>query len=194
MAREQGFRSLTVRALCLAAGANTGSFVYHFTSRERFITELIESWYAPFFSQLEWQSEQEQAPLDRLQSLLRQMLVFIQQHSPLLVQLALDVAAGEAPVRSFIASLAPRHPRLLLQCITEAQAAGQLGPAHPMHQMIFIMSAVGLPVLLQNMLVGKGVLPAEIETAFALFSADQGAVEQRLQWALKGLSTGVNHE
>ena len=41
LARQSGLRALTVRGVCDAAGANTGTFVYHFGTRDAFVAELI---------------------------------------------------------------------------------------------------------------------------------------------------------
>ncbi|MHB8666346.1 MAG: TetR/AcrR family transcriptional regulator [Burkholderiales bacterium] len=190
LARSSGLRSITVRGLCQRAGANPGSFVYHFGNRDRFIAELIESWYAPLFAQLQWQHDRKAAPLDRLQAMLRQLLGFINANGAFIAHLAQDAVAGEAAVQQFVAGLGPRHPRLLLQAIREAQQAGQLRQAPPKHVMLFLISALGLPMVVQHMASGKDVLPGEFKRALALFAADPQHVEQRLQWALRGLSPG----
>lgn len=190
LARATGLRSITVRGLCQRAGANTGSFVYHFGNRDRYIGELIESWYAPLFTQLQWQLDRKAAPLDRLQAMLRQLLSFINANGTFIAQLMQDAVAGEAAVQRFVVGLGPRHPRLLLQAIREAQQAGQLCPAPPLHVMLFLISALGLPMVVQHMVSGKDVVPGEFKRALATFAIDPRHIDQRLQWALRGLSPG----
>jgi AcrR family transcriptional regulator len=190
LARSTGLRSITVRGLCQRAGANTGSFVYHFGNRDRFIGELIECWYAPLFTKLQWQLNRKAAPLDRLQAMLRQLLGFFNSNGAFIAQLMQDAVAGEAAVQQFIVGIGPRHPRLLLQAIREAQQAGQLRQAPPPHVMLFLISGLGLPIVLQHISTGKDMLPSEIKRALATFAIDPQHVEQRLQWALKGLSPG----
>ena len=188
MAQVGGFRSITVRGLCQRAKANTGSFVYHFGTRQEFVRELIETWYAPLFAQLMLQFDRQAAPLDRLLAMLRQLLAFLIDNAPFVAQLLQDAIAGEEGVRQFIFGLSPRHPRLILQCIKEAQQAGQLCAAPPMHVMMFVMSSLGLPIILQAMMTGRELLPGVIQTSLDDFAADPVHLEQRLQWAIKGLA------
>ena len=190
MAQASGFRSITVRGLCQRAEANTGSFVYHFGTRQAFVRELIETWYAPLFAQLMLQFDRQAEPLDRLQAMLRQLLGFLVTNANFIAQLLQDAIAGEEAVRQFISELSPRHPRLILQCIKEAQQAGQLCAAPPMHVMMFVMSSLGLPVILHAMTTGHALLPDVLRKSLENFAADPVHLEQRLQWAFKGLAPG----
>ncbi|AXT48003.1 MULTISPECIES: TetR/AcrR family transcriptional regulator [Chromobacterium] len=187
MAKEAGLRALTVRGLCQRAGVNPGSFVYHFGSRERYLSELLEHWYAPLFQQLQWQQQQQPSALPRLQAILRQLLDFITEHGGLIAHMLLDAAAGEAAAQAFLSTLAPRHPKLLLQSIVDAQQAGELERGDPLHQALFLMSALGLPALAQHIIAGKPLLPDLIQQAFNTYAIDPRHIEQRLQWALRGL-------
>ncbi|OQS39616.1 hypothetical protein B0T40_02420 [Chromobacterium haemolyticum] len=187
MAKEAGLRALTVRGLCQRAGVNPGSFVYHFGSRERYLSELLEHWYAPLFQQLQWQQQQQPSALPRLQAILRQLLDFITEHGGLIAHMLLDAAAGEAAAQAFLSTLAPRHPKLLLQSIVDAQQAGELERGDPLHQALFLMSALGLPALAQHIIAGKPLLPNLIQQAFNTYAIDPRHIEQRLQWALRGL-------
>jgi hypothetical protein len=90
----------------------------------------------------------------------------------------------------FIRNLAPRHPQLLLQCLSEAQQAGQLCQAPPLHQLMFLMSALGFPVLLQQLSSGKHILPDLLQQGLASYALEPVHLQQRLHWALKGLSAG----
>lgn len=44
---RNGVRGLTVRGVATRAKVNLGTFVYHFGTREAFVAEVLESWYAP---------------------------------------------------------------------------------------------------------------------------------------------------
>ncbi|PRC90698.1 TetR/AcrR family transcriptional regulator [Solimicrobium silvestre] len=187
MARQHGLRSITVRGLCQETAINTGSFVYHFGSRDQFIAELIEYWYAPLFEQIQWQQNHHADPLTRLHAMLRQLLSFVNANGAFIAQLMQDVVAGEIAAQRFTSTLAPRHPRILLQCIADAQQAGQLCIAPPLHQAMFLMSACGIPILLQHVLSGKELLPELLQQAIKQFATDPQHIDQRLQWALQGL-------
>lgn len=186
--REHGLRQLTVRGVCQQAGVNTGSFVYHFGSRQQFAVALLECWYAPLYQQLQALQQQEGPALSRLSAMLLQLMDFLRAQRGFISQLLLDAGSGEAAVLEFIRNLAPRHPQLLLQCLQEAQQAGQICSAPPMHQLMFLMSALGFPVLLQQLSSGKAMLPDMLQQALASYALEPAHLQQRLHWALKGLS------
>jgi len=186
--RQHGLRQLTVRGLCQQAGVNPGGFVYHFGNRQQFIAALLEAWYAPLYLQLQDSLQQQGEPLTRLSAMLLQLLQFMQQQGAVISQLALDAASGEEQAAVFIRSLAPRHPQLLLQCLQDAQDAGQLCRAAPLHQLMFLMSALAFPVLLQHLVLGKLLLPELLNQALQSYAAEPAHLQQRLNWALKGLS------
>jgi TetR/AcrR family transcriptional repressor of nem operon len=181
-------RGLSVRGLCQHTGINTGSFVYHFGSRERFIGELLERWYAPLLQQVQLEFDRDQPPIVRLQAMLRQLLAYLCINGKMLAQLLQDAAAGEAAAISFLQAMSLRHPQLIMQCIVEAQKAKALAKADPAHQMLFLMSSLGMPIILQHVVGDQKLLPEMIRNALATYAADPHHIEQRLQWALKGLS------
>ncbi len=71
-ARRAGLRSITVRGVCQQAEANLGSFVYHFGSREAFVAEVIERWYAPLLEQMSATVDRALPPKARLRTLVLQ--------------------------------------------------------------------------------------------------------------------------
>lgn len=186
--RQHGLRGLTVRGVCQQAGVNPGGFVYHFGNRQQFVSMLLEVWYAPLYRQLQDSLQQQGEPLDRLSAMLLQLAAFANGEGGVISQLLLDAGSGEAAAVEFIRGLAPRHPQLLLQCLSEAQQAGQLCIAPPLHQLMFLMSALGFPVLLQQLSSGKDILPQLFQQALASYAVEPAHLQQRLHWALKGLS------
>jgi TetR/AcrR family transcriptional repressor of nem operon len=186
--RQHGLRQLTVRGLCQQAGVNPGGFVYHFGNRQQFVSTLLELWYAPLYQQLQDSLQQQGEPLSRLSAMLLQLLAFAKAEGGVISQLLLDAGSGEVAAVEFIRNLAPRHPQLLLQCLSEAQQAGQLCQAPPLHQLMYLMSALGFPVLLQQLSSGKHILPALLEQGLASYALEPEHLQQRLHWALKGLS------
>lgn len=188
---EKGLRGLTVRELAARANVNLGSFVYHFSTRERFVTELVELWYAPIYHELQ-KTASSPMPLDTMQKLrvaFTQLLQFFSQNAPFIAHLVADAAAGEAVARAFIMTLPERHPKLLLQLISAAQIDGCIIREPPIHLLMFIMGSAGVPMLLvQGMLHDKSWLPAEAMRLTQLMQ-DPAAAQLRLQWALRGIST-----
>ncbi|WP_159880519.1 TetR/AcrR family transcriptional regulator [Aquitalea denitrificans] len=186
--RQYGLRQLTVRGICQQAEVNPGSFVYHFGNRQQFVSMLLELWYAPLYRQLQDSLQQQGEPLDRLSAMLLQLVAFARAEGGVISQLLLDAGSGEVAAVEFIRNLAPRHPQLLLQCLSEAQQAGQLCQAPPLHQLMYLMSALGFPVLLQQLSSGKHILPTLLEQGLASYALEPEHLQQRLHWALKGLS------
>lgn len=187
MAREHGLRKLTVRGFCARAGVNPGGFVYHFGSRDAFLGALIETWYQPLFAELQWHFDAGQSPLARLRAMVLQLMDFLIEHRAFVAHLLQDVAAGENVAVRFVQSVGVRHPQLLLQTLSAAQAAGEVVEGPVLQQMMFMMASLGGPVLLSEMIQELEGIPAawiEIERSLAL---DRDAICLRLDWALKGL-------
>jgi TetR/AcrR family transcriptional repressor of nem operon len=188
MARENGLRNLTVRGLAARAGVNPGGFVYHFGSRDAFVTELIEVWYQPLFAELQLRADLEGSPLERLRAMVLQLMDFALEHRAFVAHLLQDAAAGEAAVGRFILTLGQRHPLLLVRAIQEAQQAGQLVAGHPLQVMMFLMAPLGGPLLLVEMASGQALLPGAWVAQCAEFAHQRSYIVERLDWALKGLA------
>lgn len=190
-ARQEGLRHLTVRAIAQDAGVNLGSFVYHFGSRDAFIAQLIEHWYAPLLARAQQRIQQTAAAAPGGEPILLVALLdvvdIVLAERQFIGQLVADAAAGEAPARAFLRSCGDRHPALLLQAIGLAQASGQLRDGDPRHLLLMFMSIIGLPVLLFESLSGRDILPLTLVDAFEAFALQRPHIEQRLSWLLEGL-------
>lgn len=188
IARRSGLRAVTVRGVAARARVNLGSFVYHFGSRDAFVAELLERWYAPLMAGMQLAVEATGSPLDRLRDMLRQFVAWVRANNTFIAHVAMDAASGEVAARRFVGSLEQRHPALLLQAIVAAQAAGELRRENPLHVMLFLLSTLALPIVLFH---GAGVgklFPKEFAQAVGPLTIDADAVEQRLGWALQGLA------
>jgi AcrR family transcriptional regulator len=188
IARRTGLRSITVRGVAARARVNLGSFVYHFGSREAFVAELLEGWYGPLLSEMQLAVGLERPPLERLREMFLQFADWVRANSGFIAHLVMDAASGEAAARKFVASLDQRHPALLLQAIAAAQDAGELRRENPLHVLLFLMPTLALPALLFHG-VGVGSLrPRDCARARPPLTGERAALEQRLGWALRGLS------
>ena len=153
---QRGLKGLTVRAVAERADANLGSFVYHFGTRDAFVSELLERWYAPLFASLQGTTASDGDALATLRAMLLQLAAWLAEHRAFVAQLLLGAAAGEGAVLRFLRSLDVRHPALLMAAIGRAQAAGRLCRAEPVHQLMFLMSSLALPMLLAHALEAGG--------------------------------------
>jgi AcrR family transcriptional regulator len=188
LARRRGIKAMTVRAVATEAGANLGSFVYHFGSREHFVDELIERAYAPMFERLSLVADAPGDALAALRTAMLQLVRWLVEHRDFVAQLVLDAGAGEAGARRFLRSLDRRHPALLLRLIVNAQQAGRIRRDDPTHQMLFLMSALAAPVLMFHLLGQHDVAPPDLVKALSACATDPESIEARLDWALRGLA------
>lgn len=187
-ARVEGLRRLTVRAVAQDASVNLGSFVYHFGSREAFIAQLIQYWYAPLVERTQDTLALIGARATTLKALVLDLSDWLLQERQFIGHLVLDAASGEHAAQAFLKGCGSQHPALLLFAIESAQRAGQLRAEDPRHILLFLVSAIGLPVLLFESLDGRNTLPSELVDAFEAFALQREHVAQRLDWVLQGLA------
>lgn len=182
LARRDGLKGVSVRAVAAAAEANLGSFVYHFGTRDAFVYELVERWYAPLMAGLQLSA----GGPDPLRDVLRQLARWVAAHGRFLALLVRDASAGEAGVRQFLATMDQRHIALLLGLIEQQQQAGKLRPGDPTLQLMFLIGSVALPILVVQGLQGVG--PQAFVKRLTALAGDDAAIDTRLDWALRGLA------
>jgi len=186
MARTRGLRRLTVRGVAAAAQANLGSFVYHFGTREAFVTELIERLYAPMLARLEVSAGADTDPLASLRQVLLQFAQWVIAQRDFVAHVLLDANAGEGAAQRFLASMDKRHPALLLAMIVRAQQAGRLRREEPAHVMLVLMSTLAMPAVFFHLLGPQ--LPRPLAQTVVPYTTDMAQVEKRLDWALRALA------
>ena len=185
---KRGFQDLTVREVAAGAGANLGSFVYHFRTRDAFIRTLIEEWYAPLLSRVTVVADSAGAPIDRLRRAILQLVDFGAEQDAFMGRVLMAAAGGEKAAREFARSLAGRHPRLLVSLIAQAQADGALVDEHPLQVLCFLMASVGLPRLLSSAWQGPPLFGKTVSAALSQIARDRDRIVQRLDWAIRGLT------
>lgn len=185
---ERGMGELTVRAVANAAGANLGSFVYHFGTRDTFIEQLLEHWYAPLMSRLLRVAGGDASPLERLRHAVLQLVDFSIEHEVFAGRIFTAALGGDRHARRFLGSMADRHPRLLIQLIVDAQQRGDLIDEDPIQVACFLFSSIALPRLLAAGWQGPPLFNKTFSTALGRVARDRDRIEQRLDWALQGLS------
>ena len=185
---KRGFQDLTVRKVAAAAGANLGSFVYHFGTRDAFIRVLIEEWYAPVLSRVADVADGSGAPIDRLRRAILQLVDFSDAQTVFMGRVLMAAAAGEKSARDFARTLAGRHPRLLVALIEKAQADGTLVKEHPLQVLCFLMASAGLPRLLSSAWQGPPLFDKTLSATLGRIARDSDRIVQRLDWAIRGLT------
>lgn len=152
IAKAQGLTAVTIRGVSKTANINLGSFVYHFGTREAFLREIVENWYAPLFETLQIQQTKTDSPIENLRNMMLQVTEFVCENRIFISQLLMDSLLNESVVRAQVQTIFPRHIQLVLSMIKKAQIARQICQANPMHIFVFLGHAVGLPIILQELL------------------------------------------
>jgi AcrR family transcriptional regulator len=187
---KHGLRGLTVREVAAGANANLGSFVYHFGTRDAFVEELIERWYAPLLARVNKVVAEDGRPVARLRSVILQLVDFSMENDVFMGRILMAAADDDKPARDFLKSLAGRHPRVLLQLVAAAQADGALVDDDPMQVMCFLMASVGLPRLVAAAWQGPSLFGKELSSALCRIARDRDRMVQRLDWAMRGVALG----
>lgn len=188
MFMEAGLRNITVRKLAQRANVNSGVFSYHFGSRENYLIELMERWYAPLFESMQITLCSNLPPMEGLRAIIHEVLNYISKYGNLVAHLLLDAKSGEQAARKFANNVPLRHPRLLLEAIKRAQDAGCLIREDPVHILIYLVSATEAPMIMQHMIHGATDLPPAIIHDVQVIIDDPASAIQRLDWALKGIT------
>ena len=186
---RSGLRGLTVRGVAAQAKVNLGTFVYHFGTRDEFVAELMESWYAPIYAQLLTVSEDEQSPpLQRIRRFLMQLAAFMAENRGFVRNTLIDAAGEEQAAVRFIKSLLARHPLLLFQLIREAQQAGDLPDGDPVKVGIYLFGATLFPSIWMGVLLPDSLLSGDAPPFVRASLFAPAEIEQRFAWALRGLT------
>jgi AcrR family transcriptional regulator len=187
IARHLGFRGLTVRMLATRARVNPGSFVYHFRTREIFLEELAERWYAPLWNSLRSAAHAPSDSLAKFELLVLTLAGWAIEHRKILSQLLLDSFAGERSVLRFLGAVAARHPILVAGVILEGQKAGRFVPGNPLHLTMFTMAAVGFPIFLAEGAATSGVIHYDFGRKLLSLATRKDHVRERLRWVIKAI-------
>lgn len=186
---QTGCRGLSARKLTDRAGVSLGMFHYHFRSKENFIRTLLQQMYEQMFAELTLQSSDTRAPaLERLRHALQVIAHFGRERHALLTRILSDAFGGEVVAMEFLRENVPRHIGVIAGLIGEAQAEGHLVAAPLPQVLAFLAGAVIAPVLLGSTLTSNGLLPAPIGMALGGAVLSDAAIDQRIGFALRGLS------
>lgn len=185
---QTGCRGLSARKLTEHAGVNLGMFHYHFRSKDNFIRTLLQQTYEQMFQDLVLQSHEGASPVDNLRKSIKVIAGFGLTHRQLLLRIGADALAGEQVAAAFLHANLPRHIGVIAGLVAQAQRNGDLVQV-PIPQVIaFIAGAVMSPVLLGTAVMENSGLPPATGSALEQEVLSKHAVEQRIEFALRGLS------
>ncbi len=179
-----GCAGLSVRRLTEHAGVNLGMFHYHFKTKDNFIKAVLQRTYEEMFSVLTLRVNPAHPPMDNLRDALGVLGSFGIRNRRLLVRILGDAMSGEPLAADFLKANLPRHIEVIAALVQQAQAEGSMAQA-PVPQIIaFMAGAVAAPIL-----VGTALQHNPTAQAAAGLVLSEQALAQRIEFALRGLST-----
>lgn len=182
-----GVQGLSVRRVAQAAGVRPAMLHYHFGDKAAFVRAVLQRGYETMFEPLS-RSEQADAPaIERLRRVLIDLARFVRDERPLVVRLVADAMAGDPVVREFLQTNVPRHVRLLMRLMAQAQLDGALAPHAPLKRLVFTMGSVVLPLLVLPGVADAAVAPAEVVAGLDAQVLSDDAISERVDWALAAL-------
>jgi AcrR family transcriptional regulator len=184
---QLGCGGLSVRALTQHAGVNLGMFHYHFRTKDAFLEALLQQFYEEMFGPLSGRAEQPGPALARLREALLFLARFSRDNSAVLGRVFADATGGHAVAASFVRANAPRHLKLLLALMQQAEKEGALAPLPALQRFVFVMGAVGMPLIVVPHIARLGVAPALIARKLKSQVIGDEAIAQRVDLALAAL-------
>jgi AcrR family transcriptional regulator len=189
---ETGCRGLSARKLSERAGVNLGMFHYHFKSKDNFIRTLLQQVYEQMFAELNAPPEQGESALHNLRRAVQVLGRFALRHRRLLLRILMDALEGEAAAAEFLRGNLPRHVGLIAQRIAQAQESGEIEPVPVPQLMAFIAGSVSLPILLGGA-AQQHAMVAQMTTLPLQSILSEAAMEQRIEFALRGIATQASN-
>lgn len=128
---DAGYAAAGVRDIVAAAGAKPGSFTNHFPSKEAFVGEVIDRYFA-YVSGLVEQALADDGtpPVERLRRYLDLITFRLEaaewSRGCMVGNLSLETVVYSEPLRLQLVSIFERWRRPFADCIAEGQAAGQI--------------------------------------------------------------------
>ena len=187
---QLGCAGLSVRALTQHAGVNLGMFHYHFRTKDAFLEALLQRFYEEMFEPLSGRAEQSGPALARLRDSLIFLARFSRDNAAVLGRVFSDATAGHTVAASFVRANAPRHLKLLLALMRQAEKEGALAPLPAVQRFVFVMGAVGMPLIVVPHIARLGVAPALLGRQLKAQVTRDAAIAQRVDLALAALKTG----
>jgi AcrR family transcriptional regulator len=188
---QRGSAGLSVRALTEHAGVQLGMFHYHFATKEAFLRELLQQFYEEMFGSLSEVVQHAGPPVRRLREALLFLAHFVREHQAVLGRVFADASGGDAVCAEFVRANAPRHLKLLLQLMEEAEAAGELAPLPALQRFVFTMGAVALPLVVVPRIAQLEVAPTLVRRQLKRQVTSDEAIAQRVDLALAALRAGA---
>lgn len=170
---QSGFHGASVRDICAAAGAPQGSFTNHFASKEAFVREVLDRYFAnnkTLVSRV--LNDPGRTPRQRLMrylELITQILADAKWNRGCLIgDLSLEASLQSEPLRQRLEAIFQEWRLPFAQCIGEAQAAGEIDSSFgPLDLAEFLLASWQGAILRSKVDQGPAALARFRKIAFA---------------------------
>jgi TetR/AcrR family transcriptional regulator, transcriptional repressor for nem operon len=128
---QTGYQGASVRDICAAAGAPQGSFTNHFRSKEAFVNEVLDRYFADLKTVVSQAlNDQSRTPRQRLRRYLDIISGRLQgakwNRGCLIGDLSLEASLQSKLLRKRLGEIFREWRTPFAECIAEAQAAGEI--------------------------------------------------------------------
>jgi TetR/AcrR family transcriptional repressor of nem operon len=128
---QTGYQGASVRDICAAAGAPQGSFTNHFRSKEAFVQEVLDRYFADLKTVVSQAlNDQSRTPRQRLKRYLDIISERLQgakwNRGCLIGDLSLEASLQSKLLRKRLEEIFREWRAPFAECIAEAQAAGEI--------------------------------------------------------------------
>ena len=185
---QTGCAGLSARRLTEHAGVNLAMLNYHFGSKDAFIRRLLDGMYDEMFAELTVRAAAEGTPLERLRASLRVLARFVHGNRQVMARIMADALNGEPVAIEFLSANVPRHVKVLVKLLREAQRAKQLMRMPVPQALAFIFGGALLPVLFGTAAQSSHAVPLVVRLAIDVQVLPLRAIEKRIDLALRGLT------
>ena len=189
MLPDTGCHGFSIRQLTDRAGVNLGMFHYHFKTREQFLSQVLHEVYQEMFAPLSFQAKADRPLLENLRAALTVLGTFVRDNRRLLRRLMADAMSNEAIALEFFRQHFPLHLSVLAELVVTGQQANLLWKIPPLQAITFLASAVAMPNIFASIFTEHGNIPPQMVDRLNQDVLSDAAIAQRVDMAIRGLST-----
>lgn len=181
---QYGYRQLSVRLVAAHAGLSSGMFHHLFASKDEFVLQILQHYYAQSFAQVDLFGVSG-TPYQRLRSAMWQLACLLRDNLAWIKQAIADCTAGIEVVDGFIR---PQHRRIADDMVVLMQNCDDCGgdAAMLVQKMAFLNGAVFAPIVLLPYLLELNMYPTGMEASASAALEDE-ALGLRIDWAFAAL-------
>lgn len=185
----RGCAGLAVREVAEAAGVNLGMFHYHFKTRDAFLRALMQQAYEEMFATLTLELSLHREMPASLRHAVRAIARWVRDNRLFLARVLADALGGEKCARDFLRDNLPRHFTVLQMIVLEGQKQGRIVDLPPAQVIGMCAGSVAMPIFFGGALMDGGEVPPAAAKALSGSLLSDAAIDQRIELALKAIST-----